>query len=72
MVFPTHRRVKARKVRSATRHLAERLDAYRAGAISYGEFDDSVQGWMNHVRYADTFGLRKAMLARLARKLKDP
>ena len=58
MVCPDHRRVKARKVRSSTRHLAERLDAYQAGHIGFGEFDASTQGWINHVRYAGTWGLR--------------
>ena len=59
VVYPTQRRVKARKVRSATRHLTERLDAYRAGAITFAELDASVKGWINHVRYADTWGLRR-------------
>jgi hypothetical protein len=65
VVYPTHRRVKARKVRAATRHLGERLDAYRAGQISFAELDASVRGWVNHVRYADTWGLRRHMFARL-------
>ena len=59
VVYPTHRRVKARNVRSATRHLGERFDAYRAGAITFAELDASVKGWINHVRYADTWGLRR-------------
>jgi len=67
VVFPTHRRVKARKVRCTSRHLAQRLDAYRAGQISFAEFDASVQGWINHVRSADSWGLRKTVFARLAR-----
>ena len=71
MVYPTHRRVKARKVRCATRHLGRRLDDYRAGRISFAEFDASVQGWINHVRYADSWGLRKAMFHRLARRRSD-
>jgi hypothetical protein len=64
VVHPTHRRVKARKVRSATRHLADRLDAYRAGEISFGEFDASVKGWVNHVQHGDTWGLRRHVLGR--------
>jgi hypothetical protein len=63
VVYPTHRRVKARKVCSATRRLRGRLDDYRAGRISFGELDASVQGWINHVRYADTWGLRTHMFA---------
>lgn len=43
VVYPDHRRVKAHKVRSSTRHLADRLDDYQAGRIGFGKFDASVQ-----------------------------
>ena len=46
----------------STRHLTERHAAWRAGAISFAEFDASVQGWINHVRHADTWGLRRHVL----------
>jgi RNA-directed DNA polymerase len=59
VVYPKHRRIKARNVRSATRHLGERFDAYRGGTITFAELDASVKGWINHVRYADTWGLRR-------------
>ena len=64
VVYPTHRRVKARKAVAATRRLTERFDAWRAGEIGFGEFDASVQGWINHVRYADSWGLREHVLSR--------
>ena len=32
--------------------------------IPFAELDASVQGWINHVRYGDTWGLRTALLAR--------
>ena len=63
VVYPDHIKVKARKVREASRRLGERYDAWRTGAISFGEFDASVQGWINHVRYADSWGLRTHMLS---------
>ena len=66
MVYPTHRRVKARKAVCATRRLADRFDSWRNGRISFAEFDASVQGWINHVRYADTWGLREHVLKRFA------
>ncbi|MBK7673654.1 MAG: RNA-directed DNA polymerase [Candidatus Accumulibacter sp.] len=44
VVYPTHRLVKARKVRATADHLGERLDDYLAGRISFGEFDASVRG----------------------------
>lgn len=59
VVYPSHRLVKARKVRATTSHLGERLDDYHAGRISFGEFDASVKGWVNHIRYADSWGLRR-------------
>ena len=46
-----------------TRRLARNLDWYRAGQISFAELDASVQGWINHVRYADTWGLREHVFA---------
>ena len=58
VVYPTHRRVKARKVRAATRHLRGRLDAYHEGRIGLTELDASVHGWIAHVASADTWGLR--------------
>ena len=66
IVFPEHRRVKARKVVYGSRRLHERFDAWREGRISFGEFDASVQGWINHVRYADTWGLRRHVLEQLS------
>ena len=64
VVFPDHRRVKRRNVVHATRRLTGRFDAWRQGDISFGEFDASVRGWVNHVRYADSWGVRKTVLGR--------
>jgi retron-type reverse transcriptase len=62
VVYPDHRRVKRRNVVNYRRRLGVLLDAYCAGGISFGELDASVQGWINHVRFGDTWGLRKAVL----------
>ena len=62
VVYPGHRRVKGRKVRNTRRALAARLAAYHAGEISFAELDASIAGWINHVRYADSWGLRKSVL----------
>jgi len=64
VIFPTHRRVKARNVIKFSRRLRARWTDYCAGAITFAEFDASVQGWINHVRYADTWGLRGHVLGR--------
>lgn len=33
------------------------------GAISFGEFDAAVQGWVNPIRQADSVGLRAHVLS---------
>ncbi|MBL3599771.1 MAG: RNA-dependent DNA polymerase [gamma proteobacterium endosymbiont of Lamellibrachia anaximandri] len=66
VVYPTHRRIKSRKVRNATRHLGQRMQAWRQGKISFAELDAGIQGWVNHVRYADSWGLRRSVFNRLA------
>ena len=62
VVFPTHRLVKARKVRCPDRRLRARLAAYHAGEISFAELHASIQGWIAHVAHADSWGLRRHVL----------
>lgn len=62
LVFPTHRLVKGRKVRHAGRRLTSLFEEWRVGRCSFAQFDAGVQGWINHVRYADTWGLRGRIL----------
>jgi len=66
VVFPTHRRVKARKVRSTHRHLRAQVADYHAGHIGLAELDASITGWIAHVRHADSWGLRGHVLETLA------
>lgn len=63
VVYPTYRKLKARNVVAFRRRLARNISLYRAGQITFGELDSSVQGWINHVRYGDTWGLRDYLLA---------
>lgn len=63
VVYPTHRLLKRRNAVKFTRRLARNLDAYQAKQISFAELDASVKGWINHVRYADTWGLREHVFA---------
>jgi hypothetical protein len=58
IVFPTHRRLKRRKGIHFLRKLRAKLaDGDNLGARA------SLSGWINHVRYGDTWGLRRAVLA---------
>lgn len=63
VVYPTHRLLKRRNAVNFTRRLERNIDAYRAGRITFGELDASVRGWINHVRYADSWGLREHICA---------
>jgi RNA-directed DNA polymerase len=58
VVYPTHRKLKRRNTINFTRRLEHNISLYRMGEITFAELDASVQGWINHVRYADTWGLR--------------
>ncbi len=62
VVFPTHRLLKQRNAVNFTRRFHHNIDLYNSGRITFAEMDASVKGWINHVRYADTWGLRKSIL----------
>jgi retron-type reverse transcriptase len=57
-IFPTHRRLKNRVGHAFRRRLKKIQSSGPATRVRA-----SVQGWINHVRYGDTFGLRRAVLA---------
>ncbi len=61
-VYPDHRRLKAKKVVSFRRRFTQRLAAFAAGTLTRDALDATVRGWINHVRYGDTWGLREAVL----------
>jgi RNA-directed DNA polymerase len=63
VVYPTHRLLKRRNAVNFTRRFEANLDAFQRGAITFAELDASVQGWINHVRYADSWGLRENVFA---------
>ncbi len=68
LVYPGYRRVKARNVQHFRQRLHTGWKAYCAGEISFATFDASVQGWINHVRYAETWGLRQQVLGEALRR----
>jgi RNA-directed DNA polymerase len=65
VVFPAKRRLKRRKGIAYRRRLKGLLAAYATGETSLDRVNGSVQGWVNHVRYGDTWGLRRALLSTL-------
>ena len=62
VVYPTHRLLKRRKGINYRRRLRGMLHDYRTTRSRRDQIDRSVRGWINHVRYADTWGLRAAIL----------
>ncbi len=57
-----HRLVKRRKVVHFRRKLRRLLIGYADGNVPIRNLDASIKGWVNHVRYADSWGLRRAIL----------
>lgn len=62
LLFANDRRLKGRKVVHFRRRLRERLAGYQAGERTAAEVGISIRGWLNHARYGDTWGLRRAVL----------
>ncbi len=61
-VFPNKRRIKRRKGIHFQRKLRGLVDAFYDGRITHSQLNDSVRGWINHVRYANSVGLRSSVL----------
>jgi len=64
VAYPERRMLKRRNAVAFARRLRENLDLYQRGEISFAELDASTRGWINHVRYADTWGLRRHLFDR--------
>ena len=63
VVFPTHRRLKRRNVVNYRRRLKRLVAGWIAGEHTQEAVVASLLGWINHVRYGDTWGLRRDVLA---------
>jgi len=61
-LYATHRRLVRRKGLQYRHKLTRLLAGYAQGDVSRAAIDRSVRGWINHVRYGDTWGLRKQIL----------
>ena len=61
-IFPAHRRLKRRKGIAFQRKYQQMLCENKIGKASRTEITASVQGWVNHVRHANTWGLRRSIL----------
>ncbi len=64
-IFPQKRRLKPRKGIYYQRKLTQMRNAYLRGDLRFDALTASVQGWVNHARYANTVGLRKSLLGNM-------
>ncbi len=62
IVFPQHRRLKRRKGIYFQRKYHRLLQAFQEKKLPLAEVTVQVRSWVNHVRYGNTVGLRKAVL----------
>ncbi len=62
VVYPTHRLLKQRNVVHFCRRYRVQRAYYHSRRLDFNRLTASVQGWVNHVRYGDTWGLRRFML----------
>ncbi|MGR9108390.1 MAG: reverse transcriptase domain-containing protein [Gammaproteobacteria bacterium] len=67
VVYPAHRLLKSRMARKGRRRLHDVWREYSEGRLSFAELDTAVQAWINHVRYGDTWGLRRHIFASMCR-----
>ena len=61
-IFPNHRRLKHRRGIAFQRKYQQMLREYAEGKISRAQITASIQGWVNHVRYGNTWKLRQSIL----------
>lgn len=60
---PTKRRLRRRNVVHFWRRYRQRQQAYRKGQISFEQLQATVYGWLGSVKYGQTIGLRRSILA---------
>ena len=65
-LYPDHRRIKRRKVVTYRRKLRRLLDDFATGGVPFSEVDASLKGWVNYVRQADSWGLRRDIFGSFA------
>ena len=62
-VYPNHRLLKTRKAIYFRRKLDRLSVSYRNKRILFEKINQTIQSWVNYVRYGDTWGLRRSILS---------
>ncbi len=63
VTYPTHRLLKRRNGLAFRRRFKAHLRQLAAGQLTYDEVTASVRGWLAHAAHAQTYGLRRALVA---------
>lgn len=63
IIYPEHRLLKRQRGIAFQRKYKLARMAHQRGELSFASLTASVQGWVNHVRHANTFRLRLTLLA---------
>ncbi|MCP4425121.1 MAG: RNA-dependent DNA polymerase [Chloroflexi bacterium] len=64
VIYPERRCLKRRKGIHFQRRLQRLIEQYADGQLSLAQLEASIKGWINHTRYANTVGLRKAVITK--------
>ncbi|GAB4492349.1 MAG: RNA-directed DNA polymerase [Anaerolineales bacterium] len=64
-IYPDHRLLKRRKVVHAWRRMKGLAARYASGHSDDRQTRAQVVAWLNHARYGDTYGLRKAIFSKI-------
>jgi len=62
-IYPSHMRVRKSNVRHHRKKLRGVIEKYETGKISRLELNSFIQGWIGHVKHANSFNLRKELLS---------
>lgn len=65
-IWTTHRRLRKSSIARISRTLRRLRRQYSVGRVSLEKIGQSVRSWVAHASYADTYGLRRSLLARFA------
>ncbi len=61
VIYPERRMLKRRKGIYFRRRLKGLIEKYQDGELTMKQLNSSVAGWINHVRFSNSIGLRKAI-----------
>jgi len=64
-IFPNKIRVKSDNLRRARRRMKDLQDDYKNGLKGMDEIGQSIQSWVSHLNYGDTYRLRKDIFRKL-------